>query len=317
MSALRALVRLWDRLWFAPVDARAVGAFRVALGLTALVSFVCMTPEMATYYGPDPALVRAAGAHPVWQASLYSWIPEPSWVPAVHLLAALPLVAFTVGFGGRVGHLLALVVLLSLHHGAPSVLNSGDRLIRQLMLVLLTVPSSRAVSVDAWRARRRGQPLPGTVPVVAHRLVQAQVCWMYLHTALLKAEGTTWWNGSAVYYALSADPLVRFPELLDGVLLGWPPFVYGTAVLTWVTLAWEAGFVVLVLWRPTRILALLIGLLLHLGIAVFLMIAPFSFATLACYLLFVDPSRVGRWVDAAAAAVGRGSSAPGLSPRQA
>lgn len=306
-------MQLWDQLLFSPVDARAVGAFRVALGLTALVSFVCMTPEVATYYGPEPALARAVASSPWLQASFYNWIPDPRWVPAIHLLAALPLLAFAVGFGGRVSHVLALLVLLSLHHGAPSVLNSGDRLVRQLMLVLLTVPSTRAVSVDAWLASRKGRPLPSTVSAVAHRLVQLQVCWMYLHTALLKAEGTTWWNGSAIYYALSADTLVRFPAALETGLLAWPPFVYLTAGLTWLTLAWEFGFVVLVLWRPTRILALGLGVVMHLGIAVLLMIAPFSFATLACYLLFVDPERVGRWVQATAARAGRVSPAPSRS----
>jgi hypothetical protein len=67
-----------------------------------------------------------------------------------------------------------------------------------------------------------------------------------------------------------------------------------TFLSVWVQLL----FPVLVLWRPTRIVALGFTILMHLGIGLFLGLWPFSLAMIALDLLFVrDRTWVaaGRW----------------------
>lgn len=303
MALLRRLGALWDHAFFQPVDARSLGLFRLAYGITVLLTWLALTPEIAVLMGPDSPIFLPERPFPLQQFSIYDLFPA-DLLTTVHLVAALPILAFAVGFGGRVSNLLTLLLLMSLHHGNPLALNGGDRLIRLFALYLLMTPSTRALSVDAWLARRRGRPLPRTVPVTTHRLVQLQVCWMYLHTGITKSAGTTWWDGTATYYALAIDKLGRFPSFTEAVLLGWAPFVYFTAFMTWVTLVWELAFPLLVLWRPTRVVALLTGILVHTGIAMLLVLAPFSFTAMSSYLLFCDPDRVGGWVGAALTRLG-------------
>ena len=62
---------------------------------------------------------------------------------------------------------------------------------------------------------------------------------------------------------------------------------------SWVTLYWEMYFALLVLWRPTRYLALIVGVFMHIFIHMGLMVAFFSFISAWCYLAFVP----GDWVE--------------------
>ena len=59
------------------------------------------------------------------------------------------------------------------------------------------------------------------------------------------------------------------------------------------TLGWEAAFGLLVLWRPTRIAALAIGVLVHGGIFALMMVGSFSLAMLWCYQAFLPWIRGG------------------------
>src|SRR5437763_1448338 len=76
------------------------------------------------------------------------------------------------------------------------------------------MPSGAALSVDAWRRRRAGRLAgPAYVPAWTVRVLQVQLCMLYLSTGLvklqagsewgtLKAEGT-WWEGTSIHYALN------------------------------------------------------------------------------------------------------------------
>ena len=60
---------------------------------------------------------------------------------------------------------------------------------------------------------------------------------------------------------------------------------------------WEIGFAAAVLWRPTRWLALGLGLAIHLGIHVALVVGFFSAASVWGYLSFVPYDWVERLWD--------------------
>ncbi len=170
-------------------------------------------------------------------------------------------------------------------------------MLRLSVLALCLVNSGAALSVDAWlAARRRGTAASALVPITAHRLIQLQLMILYLFTGIAKLGGSTWHSGSALYYALSSRTFQRFPHLLEPVLSSWPGQLLLSAS-TWVTLVWELAFAVMVLWRPTRRWALIIGLVVHAGIAATMMVGSFSFATTWCYLAFLPPSWVAttRW----------------------
>jgi hypothetical protein len=66
--------------------------------------------------------------------------------------------------------------------------------------------------------------------------------------------------------------------------------------MTYVTLAWELGFVLLILNRRTRVITLWCGVAMHLAMAALLELGTFSAVMLVGYVAFADPARVRRFV---------------------
>lgn len=299
MSRTRRAYLAVERWLFAPIDARPVGLLRLLLGLTLVCVHLALYPELPHVLGQNATLFELNVQHPVIAFSLYDHFADADQIRVLHGVLTVPLVLFALGVGGRASNVAALAVLLSVHHGNPWAFNGGDRLLRLLTLYLLLVPNTRGLSVDAWWARRRGRPLPARLPVSAFRAIQLQMCWLYFHTGMMKAPGGAWPDGTATYYGLSVDVLQRFPTITYD-LLGNMGVAWFTAVMTWVTLAWELGFFLLVLWKPTRWLALGIGLVVHSGVALTMLLAHFSAAAVVSYISFLDPAvlgaRIGRVV---------------------
>ena len=182
-------------------------------------------------------------------------------------------------------------------------------------MALMLVPCTRALSIDAWIRARRGRPILPTVPATAHRVIQLQTIIIYGMSGLDKLEGSTWRSGTAVYYAMSNLNFNRFPGLLDP-LLAWRPMQFLMQIGTWVTLAWELLFPILVLFAPTRLIAILIGVGVHTGIGAFVMVGSFSLGIMWTYLAFLDPDALGCWVGRQRARFGRssGQDAPAAPP---
>jgi hypothetical protein len=189
-----------------------------------------------------------------------------------------------VGYRTRLAAALVWLLVLSFQRRDPWVLNSGDFLIRDLALVLMLAPSGTSLSVDRWRtARDRFWEFPSRAPWPL-RLMQIQLCVLYFTSVWDKVRGTTWNNGTAVSYALRLSDLTRFStpawfnnsELLANLL-------------TFGTLAIEAGLVVLVWNRRTRPWILALGIAMHLGIELTIEIGFFSLAVITAYLVWVPP----------------------------
>ena len=131
------------------------------------------------------------------------------------------------------------------------------------------------------------------IPVLSLRMVQLQLCAMYWYSGWQKFNSKTWQKGSALYYSLSTGNYMRSESIVDPMLdtqLGHD-FL---EILTYTTMYWEFSFPLLMLWRPTRWLGLLIGLGMHAGIHITLMVAFFSAASVWGYLAFLPYDWVER-----------------------
>jgi hypothetical protein len=288
------LLALWNQAWFAPVDARSLGVMRITLALLLILSQLAWIGDLLLLSDAGPVTTQTI----IDSASYARWSfldgLSGDALLAAHVLGLLPLLGMLVGWQSRLMTILVLLGQIALHHRAPWLQHGGDRVLRISVLALCFAPSGSALSLDAWLARRRrGTDACALVPITAHRLVQLQLVIIYLFTGLAKVGGGTWYNGSALYYALSSRTFQRFPNLLDPILSSLPGQLILTGA-TWLTLAWELGFVVMVLWAPTRRWALIIGLAVHAGIAATMMVGSFSFATAWCYLAFLPTAWASR-----------------------
>lgn len=285
---MRALWARWNTLWFAPVDARPLGAMRITLGLLLLWWWAWLWPELGLLFHDQGAIdPRLIGDH--WTP--YRWDVLQGWSLAQlqlgHVVGAALIVLYTLGLGTPVVKFAVAAALVAVLHRSPWVWNGGDRMIRIWVLTMALTPCGAAYSVDAWLKARRGQAPHTTVPVLGLRLVQLQLMVMYTWTGIDKLQHAAWWDGSAIYWAVSDGNFSRAPWLLDPLLqtaLGWPI----SAVLVVATLVFEAGFVPLVLWPTTRRATLIAGALLHAGIFVTMSVGMFGPASVWGYQAFLS-----------------------------
>ena len=281
-----------------PVDARVPAIFRIAIGLVACLDFADRLRDAFTFYSsqgllaPDAAGPNAhAHALPLW---LLGAAPSPARVTIFFVFGFAVLTAFTLGYRTRLATFLSWVVIFTIQMRNRTICDGGDTVLRILFFWALFVDLGARFSLDIWLGRRPAQATVAGLPV---RLLRLQIALIYLAAGLSKS-GPSWMDGSAVYYSV---------QNLD---FGRPPGVWLAAhralarAVTFGTLAIEISFAPLVLLplRTTaaRALGLLLGLALHLGIALAMRVGIFSWVLPASYTILLSP----RWLDAACTRIG-------------
>jgi Vitamin K-dependent gamma-carboxylase len=326
--ARRSLWHLLYDFWTRPIRAEPLALFRILIGVVILLSLLTsFGPRLPLDLGPDGLCpgraaddwIKRSGRFclmrgpvnlpfldevvPAQSAQAWrTWCDDPThaaWILAV-LVAAV--VCMTVGIGTRFSTIVAWALFVSFNQRLPWVLNGGDSMMRCALFYLIFAPAGAVWSVDSlWR--RRGSQMPASavlIPPWSVRLMQIQLCLMYLFTGISKIDagliGNDWITGEAVYWVLNDLSLTRWPYHLLPV----PMLV--CRLLSWGTLAFELGFAFVMaipsrsrLVSTMRTCLLLAGVALHLGILVHTEVGWFSPATLCWYVLFLSGEHVRRF----------------------
>jgi hypothetical protein len=176
----------------------------------------------------------------------------------------------------------------------PLPLSSAQQVLVVILFCLVWADSGASLSVDAWLARRRepaaGAPNDSDNEIWPLRLIRIQVAFIYLNSGLWKLFGASWRDGTAIYHSMNLNVFHRVPFAVP------PGAEWTLTVATYVTLLWELTFCFMLLHRVTRRVALVTGVLLHMGVWATLEVGPFSWLMIASYLAFLDPSVVSRFV---------------------
>jgi hypothetical protein len=198
-----------------------------------------------------------------------------------------------IGLWTRAVSVLAFLFTVSYAYRTPGALFGLDQVNGFLSLYLILGPSGSRFSVDAWRAKRAGRSLdrPSVTANIAVRLMQCQLCVLYLFAGLSKLQGQTWWTGQAVWGGVANQ---EYQTLDLTWLASWPLLVN---VLTHATVAWELSYCVLIWNRWTRPLVLLGAIGLHFGIITALGMPTFGLAMLIANLAFVSPKLIRQFCD--------------------
>ncbi|WP_130799205.1 HTTM domain-containing protein [Streptomyces otsuchiensis] len=169
--------------------------------------------------------------------------------------------------------------------------------------------------VTWWLRRSGGAPtraLLDRLATVVHNggllLVMTQVCLIYATAGWYKVQGSTWQDGTAVYWSMHIGFLNPWPALTDlvtsnaGIVL----------LLTYATVAVQVAFPFCLLNRRVKNVLLCVLILEHLGIAVLMGLPFFSLAMIAVDLVFL-PTAALLWVEGRARRL-RQRALPGRSP---
>lgn len=286
-------VKAVRRFLFEPRTTAPMTLVRVGWGAVMVVWTLSLLPDVNPFL--TTGALRYDTPAPAGSWNLLEWVSWSGAPLAACLLLLVAAVATMVGYRTRLSTVVAVLCLISIQRTNTTILNSGDLFLRQIGIAVALSPCGLLWSLDARRTRRpttrrRGGEVALLRAPWAQRLLQLEVALGYLLSASTKVQGATWRDGSALGRALRIEDLQRV------AVPGWF-FHSGTlTLLTWVTLAFEGSFIVLVWNRRLRPWVLGIGVAFHVGIDVFLDVGFFSWAMWLAYLSFLFPEVADRIV---------------------
>jgi hypothetical protein len=194
------------------------------------------------------------------------------------------LLSLALGLYTRLSAFLAWGLHLSLVTSGFASFYGVDRIANTFLFYLLVFPSGRAWTFEPRPASSRRDE---TIPVGCLRVMQAHLCVIYLAAGLDKAMGRQWWNGEAIWQAVS-QPVFSTFDLSWLARYSWIPMFAG-----WATLVVEIGYVFLIWPRRTRRVWFIATSGLHLGMGLFMGLVFFSSVMiLLTGCLFLIPEEV-------------------------
>jgi len=288
------------------IDARALAAFRIALGALLIVDLVLRSRNLVAFYTDQGVLPRAAlfsdygdvySLHAVW---------GEAWIQAgLFLVAGAFGLALLVGYRTRVATIVSWLLLASLHARNPMVLNGGDVLFRMLLFWGMFLPLGKRWSLDAARADAARSP----VASIATAALLLQVVLLYVTNAAHKLGGVQWLNGEAIIYVFSLD---QFTVLLGNVLAEY----YGLLrvfTYVWITLVVLSPLLLVLTGRARAVLATALAGM-HLGMLATMQLGLFPLIVVAGLLPFY-PSPVWNSIENSATRLGLTRWLDGVSER--
>ncbi len=287
-----------DSFLFDRCDPMRCVYLRIHFAILMLINTAIWMLDSTTWFTDAGVLqaetIRAMGMNAT--PSLLYWMPStPAVVQVCLVFLLVHSVLLLCGLWSRIQIASIFVWLVSFHHRNPLILDGEDTVMRLFAFFMIFMPLDYRWSVTAWLQRRAEMNVPrrvqnsesvGSPSAWALRLVQIQLTAIYLSTAWCKLQGETWQNGTALYYvAQMHDVFGRF------YLPGW---IWQSGWLmklaTWSVLVGEMVLPIALWLRPTRKLAVALGLVLHLAIEYSMNLFLFEWVMIVGLLTFW-PSR--------------------------
>ncbi|WP_226479679.1 HTTM domain-containing protein [Natrinema amylolyticum] len=286
LGAVRALVR--SRLG---IDPRALGAFRIGLGLVILLDLLVLrAPGLGTFYTDAGILPRSALEE--LSPTLARWslhaLSGSVWVQALLLTVTVVLAAcLLVGYGHRLAAVGSALLLTSLHARNPYLVNGGDTILISLLVFAALLP------LDArWAVRpRRREHSSARESRTDRRVISTATAVLLLHVvviyainAVLKFRSDEWLSGIAVQRIFRLE---SFTAYLGPTVAEYPALL---TAINWLWIAVLSASVLLVL-TTGRLRAATVAAYVgaHLGMAATMRLGIFPFVMVTAVLVFLPP----------------------------
>ena len=289
---MKAFLDHWERFWFSAIPPHIYSLLRIVFGSLGCVALLGVS-ELSAFWDLD----GFTSSQP-WYAFKSFLVERGLASSAGRVLYAVSMAAFVamaIGYRSGAAVPLAFAAALAQMSWSAFPLSGAHSVMLGMLFCLMWADCGAVWSLDAWlrRSHQTGSSPAITDVIAPLRLMRFQVAVIYLNTGLWKIFSPVWRDGSAVHYVLNQNVFQRFAADRLPASLDW----IGT-VLTYTTLVWEIAFAGMILFRPTRALALGVGILIHLGMLFSIDVGLFSLMMLASYIAFLSPERVAAGVRA-------------------
>lgn len=282
MIPLRWLGQQYDRFLFNGCDPKLVSAFRIGYAALLILYVTAGFHNYAMWFTDDGVLGHEAaaqlgdGAHP----SLLNLFPNPSFAACGLLLLMAHAFLLLVGAWSRVQAGFIFIWLVSFQHRNPLILDGEDTVFRIFALFMTLMPLDAYWSIS----KPKGATASTESSAWALRLVQLQMTLIYLSAGISKLAGPSWWDGSAMY-RVSLMEQYGGRDWLPSFWTQAPSMMQGA---TWIGLATELSLPLLLWIKPTRRVAIALGIAFHLAIESMLNLFLFEWIMILGLLTFLD-----------------------------
>jgi hypothetical protein len=292
----------WDRFWFTASQPHTLAVIRIFCGLMLVYVHGIWLSMAQDFFGPNAwiDLPTSRQLHKYDYISSYLMLVSDTRLIVVHQLVAMA-VSFMMAIGllTRWTTPLAWFMTLMVCHRQTGALFGLDQVVMMLSMYLMISRCGDVYSLDAYRSRSAVKLPVAVSNTVATRLLQLHLCIIYLFGGLSKMRGDLWWEGSAMWWSV-----VNYEyQSLDITWLGLSPLTI--ALLTHVTLFWEACYPAIIWPSLTRPFTLAMAVLVHGGIGLALGMPTFGFMMIVANLAFIPATRTEAIVDALGRRFGR------------
>lgn len=276
------------------IDNRAIAVFRMVLGSVVITDVLIRLGYLNFFYtnaGVYPVEVMLQYNDGVF-ASLATVMSSSIAAVIVFSLCLVSATMVVVGYKPRVMMFMTLILVLVIHHRNIFTLNSGDFLLRCLLLWGVFLPLGHKWSVDSIIGTEIENRNAATMVFSGGTTaVLSQMLLVYLVNVSQKVQGEEWVNGEAAEHALNAghmvtpigEFLVNFEVLMTIGTYWWMSLLIATPLL------------LIPEWRVRIVMASLF-IAAHTGMALTLKIGLFPFTAISALLLFY-PSEVWNVVE--------------------
>ena len=272
--------------------AHGVAAARIIFGIVVWTQLAHNWANRSYTWGEGSRWTSPVEQRGDWPAFLGLFnVLDGAWFDVAYVATIVFGFLLMIGAYTRAAACMTLFLWLSVYVSNPFVGSGGDGVMRIVLLYLCFTDSGRHWSVDSWLSRRRGEVRPWfpswfgtTFHNIAIVLMIHQIVMVYVASALWKVQSEVWMDGTATYYPLQTEAYSPWRDVL-GPIITAEPVIAGA---TWSAIIIQLFFPVLLLYRPTRALALVVILGMHVGIGLLMGIMYFSLAMVAVDMLLIS-----------------------------
>ncbi|MGZ5278960.1 MAG: HTTM domain-containing protein [Pseudobdellovibrionaceae bacterium] len=293
---IQNILQRWNDFWFGPVGLLNLAVFRIIFAGTLFVIYLSRQWDVVLFYTDQGILpkalshqILALGFRPPFQ--LVFW-PD-SWVFGMHAIFVLSLLLICLGVFSRFFGVIATYLHLAFLFRNYGVAFGVDQITSFFLIYLTFTRADAKLSLRAWWRDRMRLPAleTDTLTSVFYRMLQVQLCLIYVYSGMEKLKGQSWWDGTAVWSVLANSQMV----IADLTWTRHVPFLI--VLISFATILFEIYFPVLV-WVPAlRRYCLVAGMLFHAGIGIVMALWSFAIVMISPYCLFIPEAQLKSWLQ--------------------
>ncbi len=286
-GAARGITQGFHHFFHRPAPLRLCAILRIAISLLTLINLVVNARLLELFYS-ERGILPADISQQISQPGMFSllwWLPTQTAAMCCYGLLLVCTVGMLLGCCYRLCAIASFVLIVWFQVRNLLILDGEDAVARLLHFYLIFLPADYYFT---WRSLTGRSEKATLLPANEHpsgwalRLIQLQLCLIFFMTGVQKCQGSTWLDGTALFYVARLDDYFgKFPApewLFDQPI--------SVAVLTWSTLALELFVPIFIWFKQTRLMCLLLAIGFHLATDYLMFLFLFPWYMIAGWMSF-------------------------------